>query len=62
MNEHNKYSMHQGHNDSIGCSVDECRFHDVNTNYCTLEQIQVVKHENVAKTSQCTDCGSFMKE
>ncbi len=61
MNEHNKNSMHEGHNDSIGCSVEECRFHDANEGYCTLEQIQVVKHEPVAKTVQCTDCGSFMK-
>ena len=62
MNEHNKHEMHQGHNDSIGCSVTECKFHDSGANYCTLEQIQVVKHEPVAKTPECTDCGSFLKQ
>lgn len=50
MNEHNKSGMHQGHNDSIGCSVNECKFHDDRLSYCTLEQIKVVKHETEAKT------------
>jgi hypothetical protein len=62
MGEHNKHSMHQGHNDSIGCSVDECKFHDDGANYCTLQQIQVVKHEAKASTTECTDCGSFQVE
>jgi hypothetical protein len=62
MNEHNTHAMHQGHNDSIGCSVNECKFHDGGANYCTLQQIQVVKHEAVAKTPECTDCGSFAKQ
>ncbi|MBC8060342.1 MAG: DUF1540 domain-containing protein [Clostridiaceae bacterium] len=54
--------MHQGHNDSIGCSVNECKFHDGGANFCTLEHIHVVKHEAVAKTPECTDCGSFVKQ
>lgn len=62
MNEHNNISMHQGHNDSIGCTVSECKFHDNDANYCTLQQIQVVKHEAEAKTVECTDCGSFDKK
>lgn len=62
MNEHNKHTMHQGHNDSIGCLVNECRYHDSRANYCTLEQIKVVKHESVANTPECTDCGSFVKQ
>ena len=49
-------------NDSIGCVVSECRFHAKNQDYCTLEKIQVTKHESLAKTKQCTDCGSFEKE
>lgn len=47
------------HNDSIGCVVSECRFHAKAEDYCTLEKIQVTKHETMAKTKQCTDCGSF---
>jgi hypothetical protein len=62
MNNHNKHTMHEGHNDSIGCTVNECKFHDSTENYCTLEQIKVVKHEPVAKTTECTDCGSFEKQ
>ena len=47
------------YNNSIGCIVNECKFHAENENYCTLQKIQVTKHESVAKTTQCTDCGSF---
>jgi len=61
MNGHNTHAMHQGHNDSIGCAVNECKFHDGGADYCTLEQIQVVKHEVEAKTAESTDCGSFLK-
>ncbi len=47
------------HNQSIGCTVTECKFHCKDDNYCTLEQIQVIKHEHGARTQECTDCGSF---
>lgn len=50
---------HGKHNDSIGCTVNECKYHCKEDDYCTLQQIQVVKHENMANTAQCTDCGSF---
>jgi hypothetical protein len=56
------FKMNENHNNSIGCVVNECRFHSKNENYCTLEKIQVTKHESMAKTKQCTDCGSFEKE
>lgn len=62
MDKHNNHSMHHGHNDSIGCTVTECKFHASSEDFCTLEQIKVVKHEAVAKTPECTDCGSFKKE
>ncbi|AZV58873.1 DUF1540 domain-containing protein [Clostridium sp. AWRP] len=54
--------MNNTENNSIGCIVNECRFHAKNTNYCTLNKIQVTKHESMAKDVQCTDCGSFMKQ
>lgn len=60
-NSHNKYELHNGHNDSIGCSVSECKFHAKGESFCTLEHIQVVKHEQTANNVQCTDCGSFIK-
>ncbi|MFX0549542.1 DUF1540 domain-containing protein [Hathewaya histolytica] len=47
------------HNESIKCVVDECKYHSGNENYCTLNVIEVVKHEPQAKTTMCTDCGSF---
>lgn len=61
MDKHNNFSMHGGHNDSIGCNVAECKYNDREDNYCTLQKIQVTKHESVAKTVECTDCGSFEK-
>lgn len=59
MANHNNISMHGGHNDSIGCTVTECKFNDRKDQYCTLQKIQVVKHELKAETTECTDCGSF---
>jgi hypothetical protein len=47
------------HNQSIGCTVTECKYHCKEDSFCTLEQIQVVKHEHGANTVECTDCGSF---
>lgn len=47
------------HNNSIGCTVSECKFHCKDDEFCTLDKIVVVKHENKAKTVECTDCGSF---
>ncbi len=46
-------------NKSIGCNVTECKYHYKNDNYCTLNQIKVVKHTSNAKDVESTDCGSF---
>ncbi|MBB6624155.1 DUF1540 domain-containing protein [Clostridium gasigenes] len=46
-------------NESIGCTVTECRNHSNEEQYCVLEQIQVVKHNSLANTVEHTDCGSF---
>ncbi|AJA48239.1 hypothetical protein DUF1540 [Clostridium pasteurianum DSM 525 = ATCC 6013] len=54
-------SMNSGHNNSIGCTVNECKYNDRSDNYCTLQKIEVVKHESIANTVECTDCGSFEK-
>lgn len=54
--------MEHKHNSSIGCIVTECKFNDKSHNYCTLDKIQVVKHEAKADTIECTDCGSFEPE
>ncbi|PKM50076.1 MAG: DUF1540 domain-containing protein [Firmicutes bacterium HGW-Firmicutes-7] len=47
-------------NSSIGCTVDECKYHD-STDYCTLDHIDVVKSETMenVESQEATDCGSF---
>lgn len=50
------------HNDSIGCTVSECKFHCKDDDYCTLQNIMVVKNTTEAKSVECTDCGSFKTE
>ncbi|PJI08567.1 MULTISPECIES: DUF1540 domain-containing protein [Clostridium] len=50
------------HNSSIGCVVSECKFHCKDDDYCTLQNIKVVKNTNKAKTVEQTDCGSFQSE
>lgn len=46
-------------NDSIACTVDECRYHNKEKPYCTLDKIEVVKNKTTATTVEQTDCGSF---
>lgn len=60
-NNHNNVSMHGGHNDAIGCNVSECAYHANAQDFCTLEHIKVIKHEQCANTAECTDCASFKK-
>lgn len=47
-------------NRSIGCTVSDCKYHD-KSDYCTLEQIQVVKSDTMSnmKSQESTDCGSY---
>ena len=49
------------HNDNIGCTVNECKNHCNDDNYCTLHKIEVTKHEAIASDCKCTDCSSFQK-
>lgn len=46
-------------NKSIGCTVTECKYHAKNDSYCSLDHINVVKHDNQATSIESTDCGSF---
>lgn len=57
MNTMKNAKMHM--NESIGCTVHECKYHAQQADYCTLDKIMVVKHEGKADTERCTDCGSF---
>jgi len=46
-------------NESIGCTVTECKYHAKAKEYCSLDHIKVVKHHGEAKSVEATDCGSF---
>lgn len=48
-------------NNSIGCTVEECKHHDHSQNLCTLNHIDIVKHEANATCPECTDCSNFEK-
>ncbi|MEG1004481.1 MAG: DUF1540 domain-containing protein [Clostridium sp.] len=47
------------HNSSIGCTVEECKYHCKDDNFCTLDSIQVGKNTAQAKEVKATDCNSF---
>ena len=49
-------------NKSIGCIVNECKFHAKKESYCSLDHINVVKHHERATSKEATDCGSFEAE
>lgn len=46
-------------NKSIGCTVNECRYHAQEQSFCSLDHINVVKHKDKANSIEATDCGSF---
>jgi hypothetical protein len=46
-------------NQSIGCTVWECKYHDDSQEYCSLDRIMVGTHEENPTQSECTDCESF---
>ena len=46
-------------NQSIMCSVTNCKHHNSTKDYCSLEAIKVGTHEANPTVCQCTDCQSF---
>lgn len=46
-------------NHNIACTVNQCKNHCSDANYCSLEKIQVGTHEAHPTVCQCTDCESF---
>lgn len=46
-------------NNSIQCSVCNCKYHASDVNYCTLDKIKVGTHESNPTKKECTDCESF---
>lgn len=49
-------------NQSIKCSVTQCKHHCCSQNNCSLNCIQVGTHECNPTQEQCTDCMSFEKK
>jgi len=49
-------------NNSIECTVTECKHHCGDANYCSLNSIKVGTHEANPTMPECTDCQSFMKK
>lgn len=49
-------------NRSIKCTVEECRNHCSNEQYCSLDCITVGTHEANPTMDQCTDCKSFARK
>lgn len=47
-------------NESIECTVNNCKNHHDLQNYCTLDTILVGTHETNPTMNQCTDCKSFI--
>ncbi len=46
-------------NQSIKCTVNQCKNHCSGQNYCSLNCITVGTHEPNPTMNQCTDCQSF---
>lgn len=49
-------------NESICCTVRQCKHHAKDANYCTLSQIEVRKNGAFTNSTECTDCASFEKD
>ena len=46
-------------NRSIGCTVQQCKYHCGQSDNCTLYHIQIGTHEVNPTQIECTDCRSF---
>lgn len=46
-------------NESIKCTVVECKNHCKSKDYCSLDCITVGSHESNPTMNECTDCKSF---
>lgn len=51
--------LENGKNECIHCTINNCAYHDQDSNYCTLEAIQVGTHEANPTQKECVDCDSF---
>lgn len=49
-------------NKSIGCTVQQCKHHCGQQDYCSLDSILIGTHELNPTMDQCTDCKSFERK
>lgn len=49
-------------NKCIACTVQQCVHHCADSDFCSLDRIQVGTHEMNPTDNQCTDCKSFQKK
>ncbi len=53
--------MEKTPNNSIMCTVEQCKHHCQTQDYCSLDNIRVGTHEANPTVVECTDCESFEK-
>jgi hypothetical protein len=46
-------------NKSIECTVEQCRYHCGDCNYCSLPKVHISAHEQYPTTEEYVDCRSF---
>ncbi len=46
-------------NESIKCTVQQCKHHCNSKDYCSLSSIMIGTHESNPTACECTDCKSF---
>ena len=46
-------------NECIKCTVDNCKYHNGEQNYCSLGKIQIGSHKACPTDCKCVDCESF---
>ncbi len=46
-------------NESIRCTVENCKYHSDDKDYCSLGSICVGAHKNNPTDCKCVDCKSF---
>ena len=46
-------------NEAISCTIQNCKHHWKNADYCSLAHINVGTHEANPTVIECTDCQSF---
>ncbi len=46
-------------NMSIECTVEQCKYHCGDCDYCSLNKVRIGSHESDPTSEQCVDCESF---